>query len=273
MSDSESNLSEDSKRKRGDENENEGIFSRSKKITRTPEKTKFKKPGDNQDEVKEMLKELLMDNKRKTSEMEEIKNIMSNIAYEMKEFRKENAEIKQQMQQLKKENKDLKKEINEMRQKMEKTEINVEYCQKVSKRNNLVIKGLPINTNDNETIKEDMQNFIKQELGIQAKICRASRINDRMCTIEMQMFEDKMKILRAKSKLRNKREDQIYIDCDYTLKEIDMQKNLREIAARERKNGKKVKMGYNFLIINGTKRKWKADINNIEPVTEQETKN
>lgn len=273
MTDSDSSLSEDSKRKYRDD-DTEGIFARSKKLMRTPDKSSLsKKSDDNQNEIKELLKELLKDNKRKTKEMEEIKKFMGNIEHEMKEIRKENAEINQQMKQMRKENEGLKKEIKEMKQKMEKTEKTVELCQKATKRNNLIVKGLPINMSNNEMIKEKVQNFIKQELGIEAKICRASKINDKVGVIEMEMFEDKMKILRAKSKLKNKKGEQIYIESDLTQKEIEMQKKLREMTAMERKNGKEVKMGYNFLIIDGTKYKWNDDLNNIEQHITQATKN
>ena len=91
--------------------------------------------------------------------------------------------------------------------------------------------------------------------------------------MELKHFEDKVNILRAKGKLINRKGEAIYIDCDLTRKEQETQKRLRDIATEEKKKGKIVKKGYNFLVINNEKWKWNSKANNITRQIEVDPKN
>ncbi|KAJ3640289.1 hypothetical protein Zmor_003598 [Zophobas morio] len=79
--------SDDGKRKRDDKEEN--VFIKSKKTYRSPEKKAMEKSDPNE-ELREMLRTLLMDNKNKANEMVELKEMMGSMIVEMKEIRKEN---------------------------------------------------------------------------------------------------------------------------------------------------------------------------------------
>ncbi|XP_050517295.1 golgin subfamily A member 6-like protein 6 [Diabrotica virgifera virgifera] len=194
-------LSEDGKRKG---NEFDGIFSKSRKVYRSPD---TKNAGGRENEITELMKTLITDNKKKDKELEDIKNM-------------------------------------------------VEICQKERKKNNLIMKGLPISTSDMEQLKNEIGNFLNKELRIMAELNKVQKINDNMCIIEFSNFEDKLRVLKAKSNLRSYRQHRVYIECDVTLKEIDMQKNLRHIAAKEKANGKRIIMGYGFIVIEDTKWRW-----------------
>lgn len=258
--------SDDGKRKRGEreEGEEEG-FIRSKKTARTPAKVKLNKQKmEEKDELKEMIKELLRENKKKAKETEEIKNMLGEMAQEIKEFRKENKEYKEQMEELRRENKVVMEEMNTMKQKMEKMESCLEKCQKEEKKNNLLIKGLEMNIKGGEELREGIQNFVKSELGIEVEVVNTRKINDKTCVIEMKTFEEKLKILQNKKKLKNMKDQKIYIECDYTEREMEMQKIIRTRAAEEKKNGRIVKIGYGFLVIDGSKWKWNRDRKELE---------
>lgn len=258
--------SDDGKRKRGEreEGEEEG-FIRSKKTARTPAKVKLNKQKmEEKDELKEMIKELLRENKKKAKETEEIKNMLGEMAQEIKEFRKENKEYKEQMEELRRENKVVMEEMNTMKQKMEKMESCLEKCQKEEKKNNLLIKGLEMNIKGGEELREGVQNFVKSELGIEVEVVNTRKINDKTCVIEMKTFEEKLKILQNKKKLKNMKDQKIYIECDYTEREMEMQKIIRTRAAEEKKNGRIVKIGYGFLVIDGSKWKWNRDRKELE---------
>ena len=54
--------------------------------------------------------------------------------------------------------------------------------------------------------------------------------------------------MREKSKQRGKN---IFIDHDMTKKESEVQRKLRERAREEREKGKRVKIGYRKLIVEG----------------------
>uniref|UniRef100_A0A6P7GZA9 Uncharacterized protein LOC114348368 n=1 Tax=Diabrotica virgifera virgifera TaxID=50390 RepID=A0A6P7GZA9_DIAVI len=153
-----------------------------------------------------------------------------------------------------------------MKQKMDKLELTLEICQKERKKNNLIMKGLPISTSDMEQLKNEIGNFLNKELRIMAELNKVQKINDNMCIIVFNKFEDKLRVLKAKSNLRSYRQHRVYIECDLTLKEIDMQKNLRHIAAKEKANGKRIKMGYGFIVIEDTKWRWNHNTNNMEIV-------
>ncbi|CAG9832911.1 unnamed protein product [Diabrotica balteata] len=69
---------------------------------------------------------------------------------ELKEITKETSEYKLQMKEIIRENKNLKQEMATMKQKIGKIEITLEACQKEKKKNNHIMRGLPIDTIDAE---------------------------------------------------------------------------------------------------------------------------
>ncbi|KAJ3658574.1 hypothetical protein Zmor_010306 [Zophobas morio] len=224
--------SDDGKRKRDDKEEN--VFIKSKKTYRSPEKKAMERSDPNE-ELREMLRTLLIDNKNKANEIVELKEMMGSMIVEMKDIRKKNNEYKNQMNRLVKENEELKNSIKEMKQRMDNVESALEMFQRDKKRNNLIVKGLKIDTNENEIIKEAMENFMKKELETEVEINKAYKINEKTCIMELKHFEDKIKMLRAKGKLINRIGETIYIDCDLTRKEQETQKR-RTIGKHPIKN-------------------------------------
>ncbi|KAK9695249.1 hypothetical protein QE152_g32714 [Popillia japonica] len=68
-----------------------------------------------------------------------------------------------------------------------------------------------------------------------------------MVRVELESFQNKIDIMKAKSKLKNTK---IYIDNDLTKEERYIQKELWNAAREERENGNEVKIGYQKMTIN-----------------------
>ncbi|KAK9708450.1 hypothetical protein QE152_g27206 [Popillia japonica] len=68
------------------------------------------------------------------------------------------------MEEIIKENETLKKEMVTMKEKMKKIELTLDICEKDKKKNNIIIKGLPIDTTDGNMLKSTMINFVNKEM-------------------------------------------------------------------------------------------------------------
>lgn len=74
--------------------------------------------------------------------------------------------------------------------------------------------------------------------------------------VEIEDWETKQVIMRDKKKLRGKN---VFIDHDLTKEEREIQKALRDRATRERKEGRRVKIGYNRIDIEGENYIWNEE--------------
>lgn len=95
--------------------------------------------------------------------------------------------------------------------------------------------------------------MLKEELGVATNIGEAYKIGEDKCIIETQQWEDKLKILKEKNKLKGKN---VYIDSAMTPNEREIQKILRDFARSESRKGAKVKVKYQKVIINGEAWTW-----------------
>lgn len=67
-------------------------------------------------------------------------------------------------------------------------------------------------------IKVEIKNLIVENLGVQSGIKKVEKISKTGCLVEMNYFDDKIKILNNIQKLKI-REKAIYIKNDFSLKE------------------------------------------------------
>lgn len=74
---------------------------------------------------------------------------------------------------------------------------------KERKKNNIVMKGLTLNSNDSLYLKEVTENIVKKHLNIDVNIKSARKIGSKTCRVELQNTKDKMNIIKNKSKLKN----------------------------------------------------------------------
>ena len=129
----------------------------------------------------------------------------------------------------------------------------LERIEKDKIRNNLIVTGIKIGDQREVQLKKTMQVMLERELGIKAEIKRASRINNQKCIIEMQEWRHKVEILTEKKKLKG---GNVFIDPDLTKKEREVQKTIRERAREEREKGKRTKVGYKKMTVDGKEYRW-----------------
>ncbi|XP_050507916.1 uncharacterized protein DDB_G0287625-like [Diabrotica virgifera virgifera] len=109
------------------------------------------------------------------------------------------------------------------------------------RRNNILIQGLNIKTDEHSILKEEMKTFLDNELGVQVTVAHAKKLGSKTCLIKLSNESEKYNVMKNKIKLRGYRQGKIYINEDMSKKERDIQGQIRIKAKEERSKGKKVK--------------------------------
>lgn len=266
----ESSSSIEGKRGReGDEPEYE-IFKRSRRTTRSP--LKSHKSEEKLDRVLNMLVEMRVEIAEIKKRQEEGNEEVGAISREMLELRKEqeryreelatvrreNETLKGQFEASRKENKEIRNELNNMRK-------SVDNYEKEKRENNIVISGLKMDTNgDREETRKKVDEIMGKCLEVRVNIKEVQKIGPKTCLVKLADMRDKDEVMKNKQKLRNLREEKIYIDHDLTLKERDMQKQIRMRARTEREAGKAVKVGFSKITIEGVVWRWNKEVCMLE---------
>lgn len=166
--------------------------------------------------------------------------------------------MKKENETLKNENRQIKKELNEVKQ-------TTEQIEKEKKKSNVVIFGMEKKETDGRSITNQAQNLFKNQMQIDIQINRAFRIGTNACLIELKNVEDKETVMKNKHKLRNlKGEERIYINEDLTINERKKQAEIRKIGKIMTNEGKKVKLGYSKITVDGEEWKWNKTENKLE---------
>jgi hypothetical protein len=134
------------------------------------------------------------------------------------------------------------KRMNMIEEKMEQRE-------KKERKNNVIITGVKGITGN---IERGVEEWLEREIGVKVDVKKAFKINkDKMMLAKIENWERKKNIMLNKSKLKERKGGRMYIDDDLTNEERKTQKKLREVAREERDRGKRVKIGYRKIQING----------------------
>jgi hypothetical protein len=213
------------------------IFRKSKKVIRTPTKGKEKSQEDKMDKILRML---------------------GNLNNEMKEMREEQKEYRQEVRELRKENEKIKRENMELKQKIEEVEKKMDRMEKEKRRNNIIVQGIEMKTQDQNAIKEKLTSFLERALQIKIDIINAKKIKEGMCLVELRNETDKGTVMKNKAKLKEIKEPRVYINDDMSKIEREIQKKIRIRAKEERAEGSRVKIGFQKLMVN--EEEWKWDI-------------
>lgn len=230
---SDGSASEDSRRKREREEEMEEVVRRNKKTARTPTRD-----GRSKDDRMDLLMEMVRGIDTTTKEIQQTQKIMQeNIA-----------RINHENILLKEENEQIRKEMKEMSDRIEKLE-----REKI--RKNVIITGFETSSEDRINLRTEAEKFVEDKIGQKIKIKDAIKIGPSVCKIELEEFEDKVKIMKNKSKLRYLRE-KIYMDSEMTRKEVVIQRRLKQFARENREKGKHVKVSYQRAYMDGKVWKW-----------------
>ena len=176
-------------------------FRRSKKILRSPEQRKL------EEERKANCRSNTSERTVKpTLEMEELKELMQQM---MQEIKKNNTELKEEIMELRKElnnkEKNWKKEKVRLSEQITQLEVRMEAIDRARKKNNIIVKGINIQA---DNAKKTVEDFLENELQIQTTLMGAYIINkgkkSEMVTAEVNTWNTKQEIMKAKSKLKGK---------------------------------------------------------------------
>jgi hypothetical protein len=247
---------DDSEKKRKAIKEVAESFERSKKTPRSPQKTQ-KKEEDKLDLILNIIREMKKD-------QIEIKNETHQIRAEQKGFNEEIKKLKQNFEILRKENDEIKKENKEMKEKLQDTKKTLEWIEKERRKNNVVMSGMFMNTNDPAMLKDGIENFLKEHVKTDTKAKAVTKIAEKTYVIELENENDKKKVMQNKSKLKDYKAERVYINDDLTKEERDKQRQIRLMAQEEKGKGRAVKTGYNKVTIDGIEWKWNTDAKKLE---------
>lgn len=239
----------------------EGHFEKSKKTARTPTKQKTREE-DKLDTLISMVKDMKEDQTLIKNELQQLRIEQKIFSDEIVSIKKENELLWEENNLIKQENTKIKQELNELRK-------NMEWMEKDKKKNNVLVSGMDLDKIGNENIKDTIEEFIEKNLGVKIVIKSTIKLSSKTCLIEMANQEDKYKVMKNKSKLKN-HQQQIFINNDLTKKERNKQKQIKVIAEQEKNKGKNVKIGYNRIIIDGEEWRWNKDNETLE---KQQAKN
>lgn len=183
---------------------------------------------------------------------------MGRITNELVEIKKENETFRETLLQ---ENKELKNITENMQQEIEKLkeekinlslrisqlERTTEREEKQKRRENIIIKGSSF---QEENLKENITKYLNKKLEIEIEVSEAYLIGkgtNKNVIAKLKNFNQKLDVLKNKRKLQ---QEKIFIQSDMTVREREIQANLREIAREEREKGNIAKVGYNYIVIN-----------------------
>ena len=215
--------------------------------------------------------------KRDSSEMEELKSMMAGLMKTMNEVKDQiganHADLKGEIckntaaiDKLKREYEEKEKfwqqEKEELRGEIQLLRKRIEGQDRKNRGNNIVVRGLQFKENKP---KEAIGELLEKELHIHCPIKAVSIIKAKekapIIIAELENYTDKERIMKNKNKLKGK---EIYIDNDSTKEERNVQAIIRKKAKEEECQGKKVKIFYNRLLVNGKNFKWNTQKRSLE---------
>jgi hypothetical protein len=75
-----------------------------------------------------------------------------------------------------------------------------------------------------------VEEWLEREIGVKMDVKQAFKINKDKMMLENRKLGEKKNIMLNKSKLKEKKDERMYIDDDLTKEERETQKKLRELA-------------------------------------------
>ena len=222
------------------------IFSRSKKVLRSPVAGKGGEVADavrlnprNMEETKLVLMEMRAQMEKNGKEMKEQMEKNKEDLRKDIEGIKDDFRIKERKWESEK--RKLTNRINELVRKFEMAE-------KGKRKNNIVIKGLAV---ERGSEGKEIRDFLKEKLKVDVTVCATYEIGKeerRMIVASLENFEQKMEVMKRKKELRDTR---IYIENDLTREERRIQNEILKIARDEKGKGRRVRVGYKRIVIDG----------------------
>ncbi|KYM96706.1 hypothetical protein ALC62_12627, partial [Cyphomyrmex costatus] len=147
---------------------------------------------------------------------------------------------------------------------MGKIEKKIEMREREERRKNIIIKGLEGKTSD---VHVEAERVLREILQLKVGIEEVKEVGSRreggrrMAVVKLCSKEAKREVMMKKNKLKGRIER---IEDDWTWKERKMQFNLRRIAEEMEKCGKRTRVAYGRIWIDGRWRRWNEDGERLE---------
>jgi hypothetical protein len=199
-----------------------------------------------------------MDKEMKTTMIREMREEIKTLRKELAAVREENGELRKELTTVREEMRGREEkgqlEKADWMKRMEMIEEKMELREKKERKNNVIITGIGAISGN---IERGVEEWLEREIGVKVNVKKAFKINqDKMMLAKIESWKQKKNIMLSKSKLKEKKGERMYIDDDLTKEERETQKKLRELAREERDRGKRVKIGYRKIQINGDWFRW-----------------
>ena len=184
--------------------------------------------------------------------MEKLEKMIEALIAKVDESKEENRKLREELRER---DERWGVERREMSNRILKLEQKIEQQERLMRKNNIVIRGVKFNENLN--VEEQVENFLLKELNIKVRVnevySRETKNKDKVNVVKMSKLIDKINVMRNKNKLKGQ---QVYIEDQLTEKESEIQFQIRKRAREEQATGKRVKVGYMKLCINGVWFRW-----------------
>lgn len=170
------------------------------------------------------------------------------------ELRNNTEEIKQLREEIKIKEEKWDEEKQKLLKRIDKLEQKMEKCDQDKRKYNIIIKGEGMVENGN---RESFKSFLKERLNIEVDVAnvhyKANTPQWKTVLVELTNWKQKSEIMQNKRKLKGSK---IYIEHDLTLEERRIQKEIRRIGKCEKEKGKKVKISYKKIVVEGINYEW-----------------
>lgn len=142
----------------------------------------------------------------------------------------------------------------------------------MNRRKNLLLWGMSIPTDNSESARKQIQNFLNKNLDVNITVVNVNRTGARSYAIKLDKISQKREILEKKNILINKGIC-VYIEPHLTKRERIIQNIIQKKAEDERAKGRYVKVGHQRLFINDERWIWdKSQMKLVEAVGKRSKK-
>uniref|UniRef100_A0A6P7FUB3 Uncharacterized protein LOC114334196 isoform X1 n=1 Tax=Diabrotica virgifera virgifera TaxID=50390 RepID=A0A6P7FUB3_DIAVI len=136
-------------------------------------------------QMMDLLKMMAEDTKEIKNQQKKQAETMNMLAEELKELKKEQKEYRREMGELKLANEKAIKEINQLQNELSNMNIRLQRLEGEKRKRNIVIQGLPIDTDNPNMLKNKIESFIDKEMGVKVKVNETIKLGDEICLIEL----------------------------------------------------------------------------------------
>lgn len=262
---------EETKRKRSVERRAEQeVFRASKRTVRSPRMGRRLTGGERGAGQSEM--------QEGEEETRDLKEMMRAMMEELRLIREDGRQVKEGLEEVRKENERLRREMEGMRMAAQEREENwqrerkelmgrvkdledeEEKKDKRARKNNVIITGMDWREGKRS---EDVETWLRRDLGVEAEVKEAYEVGGNKLVARIGSWEQKQRVMRSKSELKNGKNNKVFIDHDLTPKEREVQRVIRGVAKEERTRGRRVEVGYRRLKVDGRTKSWNDDLGRL----------